>query len=223
MKSKKDSLSDRVRLLQKKLKLNLFDGCIIENQVDLLYYTGLQFSAGYLLIFLDSAHLFVDGRYIQIAQEKAPMPAVLEDSKTLEKHLKACKAKKIISDGQTTSYDRLMDWKKKVKPFGISIVSKSDFFRPLRSIKDSEEIDKMRKSAKLNYEGYLHIRSILKEGITEIQVAKEFEIFCLKKGAEKLAFDPIIAFGSNSAMPHYRSQDVPLRSGDLHLRTWSRS
>jgi Xaa-Pro aminopeptidase len=57
----------------------------------------------------------------------------------------------------------------------------------------------------------------LKKGITEKEVARRFEIFCLEKGAEGLSFTPIIAFGKNGAMPHYRSQDVVLKEGDAVL------
>jgi Xaa-Pro aminopeptidase len=53
--------------------------------------------------------------------------------------------------------------------------------------------------------------------VVEKELAKRFEIFCLENGAEGLSFSPIIAFGPNSAMPHYRSQDAQLKKGDVVL------
>jgi Xaa-Pro aminopeptidase len=37
----------------------------------------------------------------------------------------------------------------------------------------------------------------------------------LRRGAERMAFEPIVASGSNGALPHARPTDRPLRAGDL--------
>jgi Xaa-Pro aminopeptidase len=75
----------------------------------------------------------------------------------------------------------------------------------------------MKKSAALVWKGFEHIRRSLKVGVTEKELALSFEIFCRKQGAEKLSFDPIIAFGKNTAYPHYRAGDVKLKKDQLVL------
>jgi Xaa-Pro aminopeptidase len=177
----------------------------------------LKLSAGYLIATRDSASLFVDGRYIQMAQEKAPLAALLEGEGKLEAYLKKERVKKLGFDSRHVSYDRFLQLQKRCKAVKLSFIPDGHFFEVLRALKQKEEIDKMRKSAALNYQGFLYIRKLLKKGITEREVARKFEIFCLENGAEKLSFEPIIAFGANSAMPHYRSQLVPLQPGDLVL------
>ena len=47
--------------------------------------------------------------------------------------------------------------------------------------------------------------SLLEEGVSEIELATELEIFWKRKGSKALAFDPIIAFGANPSAPHYRA------------------
>ena len=99
MKSKKSSsarsdkvfFKKRLQTLQKSLP---YDLCLIDAPLDLLYLTGLKLSAGYLIVSRDAAALFVDGRYIQVAKETAPMSAILDGPGALEKHLKPLKAKK---------------------------------------------------------------------------------------------------------------------------------
>ncbi len=204
----------RLKALQKKLALESFDLCLIEQPLDLLYYTGLALSAGRLIVARSSAALFVDGRYIQMAKEKAPMKAALDTPDSVAGFIKAASGKKCAFDSGNTSYDRFLRLK---KALDIQLVPAAHFFATLRAVKDASEIEKMRKSAELLYKGFLHIRSLLKTGITEREVARRFEIFSLENGAEKLSFEPIIAFGANSAMPHYRSQDIALKSGDIVL------
>ncbi len=50
-----------------------------------------------------------------------------------------------------------------------------------------------------------------------MDLAVELEIFWKRKGADGLGFDPIIAFGVNSSMPHYQPRRVPLKRGDTVL------
>ena len=58
---------------------------------------------------------------------------------------------------------------------------------------------------------------MLKEGLYEKELAKELELFCLKNGAERLSFSPIICFGVNSAIPHHKSDDTKLKNGVIVL------
>ena len=210
------ALDQRLKKLQQKLKSTSCDLCLIDNPLDLLYYTGLHFSAGRLLIQKKKAALFVDGRYIQMAQEKAPMEAFLDAPDTFAAFMGIHK-KKCLFDSNHTTYNGFLNLKKTEKQLHVTFIPDADFYQNLRAVKDRSEQELMRRSAKLLYEGFLYIRSILKTGITEREVARQFEIFSLQHGAEKLGFEPIIAFGKNSAMPHYRAQNRALRSGDTVL------
>ncbi|MBS0607452.1 MAG: aminopeptidase P family protein [Parachlamydiales bacterium] len=211
------SLSKRLQCLKRKLAAESVDVCLIDSPLDLLYYTGLKLSAGYLIVSRRSAALFVDGRYIQMAKEKAPMQVFLDGPGGFEGVLKKENAKKMAFDSSRVPYDQFIRLKKRGKPIGVQLIPDAQLFQGLRAIKDREEIEKMRQSAHLAYKGFLFIRGILKTGITEQEVARKFEIFCLEQGAEKLSFEPIIAFGKNSAMPHYRPQQVSLKPADIVL------
>ena len=87
----------------------------------------------------------------------------------------------------------------------------------VRSIKDVGELAKLKKSAALLRRGFLFIKKQLKTGITEEVVAREFELYMKKMGAEALSFEPIIAFGENSASPHYHPGKRKLKKGDVVL------
>ncbi len=206
--------NDRIQQLQERMRAVHCDMCLVENPLDLLYLTGQQLSAGKLFVHSKESILFVDGRYLQIAQEQAPMPAELEKEESMLFFLNKHACKTLWFDGAHTSYDRFA----KLQKLHVKLESKSAFFKTLRSIKDASEIEKMKKSAQLLWRGFEYICSLLTEGITEKEISKRFEIFCLTEGGEGLAFESIIAFGAHSSMPHYRSaDDTPLCSGDIVL------
>jgi Xaa-Pro aminopeptidase len=209
----------RLKHLQNALKKGRLDACLIEQPLELFYFTGLKLSAGRLLINSTDALLLVDGRYLQIAQEKSPYKTALDSP---EKFLSFCKSQRIQNlgfDSRHTSYDHFMRMQRLQKKEGtkIKLIPSSPFFKHARAIKDKDEIQKLQKSAALLWKGFQCIRASLKKGIKEIEISKRFEIFCLECGADRLSFEPIIAFGPNSAMPHYRSGEARLKEGDIVL------
>jgi Xaa-Pro aminopeptidase len=209
----------RIRSFQKEMGSAQLDMCLVENPIDLFYLTGLNLSAGRLFIGSSHAELFVDGRYLQNALDRSPVPAVMEQEKAIAAFFKKCKGKRIGFDSNYSSYDRFLKLRSlssKLKA-GFELVPSSPLFKRLKVVKDQKEIEKMRTSSALLQRGFQRIKKLLKQGISEKEVARSFEIFCLEQGGEKLSFEPIIAFGANSAMPHHRAGDTRLQKGDLVL------
>lgn len=209
----------RLKRLQNALKKGKLDACLIEQSLALFYFTGLKLSAGRLIVHSADTLLLVDGRYLQVAEKKSPCPTSLDSPETF---LSFCDSHRIQSlgfDGRHTSYDhflRMQHWQKKNETT-IKLVPSTSLFKHVRAIKDKDEIQKLQKSAALLSKGFRFIRASLKKGIKESELSKKFEIFCLGLGADELSFEPIIAFGPNSAMPHYRSQETRLKEGDVVL------
>jgi Xaa-Pro aminopeptidase len=54
-----------------------------------------------------------------------------------------------------------------------------------------------------------HVVSLLQPFVTEKELAWEFEKYCRERGAERMAFNPIIAFGENTSFPHHSTSDRP--------------
>lgn len=192
------------------------DGFVIENPTDLYYFLGLQLSRGRFLITEKSATLFVDGRYFEVAKKNSPFPVKALEKKALEEVLKKSKEKVFGFDHDLsirahkelkTSFSKT---RKKLKGFDEPTLR-------VRMIKDRKEQDLIKKSSELLWKGFLHLRKKLKVGVSELELAKEFEFFVKKRGAEALSFEPIVAFGSNSALPHHHSSQRKLKKNEVVL------
>src|SRR4029077_5900122 len=81
----------------------------------------------------------------------------------------------------------------------------------LRLIKDSDEIGQIRASVLLAASLFQTALSVIKPGVAEAQVAGELELQARRAGAEGMSFDPMVAAGGRSALPHGRasSQTIP--------------
>src|ERR1700691_3243313 len=123
MKSK--NISNRLNELFRKMDQEECEACLIQNPLDLLYLTGLSLSAGKLCIYKNKALLLVDGRYLQVAQEKAPMEVALDEKQAAPTFFSS--ASSIWFDGQHTSYDSFIKWKESMQQ--SEFVSKTFFFK----------------------------------------------------------------------------------------------
>lgn len=212
----------RLEKLQILLKELSYDGYLVEDPINLYYLTGLNLSTGTLLVHGRGAHLLVDGRYYEASKSNSPVPVVLtlpQDKAFLDLLKDNADIKTLAFSSDTTSYKRYIELQKGIVQLGskITLIPALNLIKQLRSIKDPEEIVCLREAASLGTEGFHFVCSLLKEGISEIEIARELEIFWKRRGSKSVAFDPIIAFGANSAMPHHRAGSTKLKAGDTVL------
>lgn len=213
----------RLKNLQKLLKENKCDALYIDDSVNLFYLTGIHLSAGVLLAHAKGAFLLVDGRYIEMCKKLSPFPVILTNNfmKTLSELLtkKNIKISRLGFNSENTSYKNFLALQSCVEPLSskMQLLPLDNPVKQLRSIKDKNEIALLKKAAALGSKGFDFACQCLKKGITELEVASELEIFWKREGSKGLAFDPIIAFGANSSMPHYRAGNTKLKNGDTVL------
>jgi Xaa-Pro dipeptidase len=87
----------------------------------------------------------------------------------------------------------------------------------LRMIKDADEIAAMRRAAQITEQALDDVIDAVRAGMTERQVANLLTQALLQRGAEGLAFDPLIQSGPNSALPHATPGERVIQAGELLL------
>ncbi|NGX45093.1 MAG: putative peptidase [Chlamydiae bacterium] len=219
MRSKPSSPTHEARLkrLVLGMKRRALAALVIEDPVDIFYLTGFHASLATLILTPSSGKLFVDGRYRQKATEVVAFPIGEYGLKAVESFFARLSGKKVGFDSGKSSYERALALRRCARQGGALLVPISEPLKRVRVIKDGPEVAALKKSAKLNQKAYEHVLTLLKPGVTEREVARSLEIFALENGAEKLSFDPIIAFGKGSALPHYSPGDVKLKASDIIL------
>jgi Xaa-Pro dipeptidase len=86
-----------------------------------------------------------------------------------------------------------------------------------RMVKDSDEVTVLRKACRIASDVAGEMTGFIKEGVIEYEVAAEMCYRMQKKGAIGPAFDTIVAFGKNSAEPHYHAGESVLKKGEFVL------
>lgn len=103
---------------------------------------------------------------------------------------------------------------------GIQIVHAEPAIYALRAVKDEAEIVAMEKAILVAENAINSLVPRIKIGMSEKQVAALLTQELLNRGAESIAFGPIVASGPNSASPHAWPTDRPLQHGDLLVIDW---
>lgn len=96
---------------------------------------------------------------------------------------------------------------------GFEIVLGSPVATRARSVKDAEEILRMKAAQSITDAAFEHIVSYMRPGMTEKEIQIELESFMLRNGAEGLAFSSIVATGANGANPHAIPGETVLEPG----------
>ena len=84
-------------------------------------------------------------------------------------------------------------------------------------IKDAGEIALIKKSASLSDRVLKKVIKELKPGVTEKETAAKIHYLIESGGAESFSFPCIVAFGSNSALPHHSPGKTKLKKNDIAL------
>src|SRR5947209_19354873 len=95
-----------------------------------------------------------------------------------------------------------------VIPFGRKI-------EELRAVKDPSEIELLGTACRISCQAIADVFSLIRPGLTERGLAAALDARMAELGAERPAFDTIVASGPNGAIPHHAPTHRPLRRGGL--------
>lgn len=104
---------------------------------------------------------------------------------------------------------------------GATFVSAEDVVAELRMRKDSAEVDTMTRAVEVAEQALSDTLPFVRPGVTEREINARLIQALLQGGSGgELPFQPIIAFGPNSANPHAVPTDYAAQEGDLILFDW---
>lgn len=106
---------------------------------------------------------------------------------------------------------------------GLSTAHAEPVLDSLRVTKDDKELAAMQEATDIAQAAMQRLLPLLKLGLTERQVAGMLSRELLDAGSGPLPFQPIVAFGPNSAMPHAVPGDASLQEGHLIVIDWGAS
>jgi Xaa-Pro aminopeptidase len=103
---------------------------------------------------------------------------------------------------------------------GVELVPAGGMVEALRAIKDDLEVARIRAAAQLADEALDEVLEHGLTGRTEREVAFALEMAMRRRGADRVAFDSIVAAAEHGALPHATPRDVPIPRDVLVTIDW---
>jgi Xaa-Pro aminopeptidase len=183
-------------------------------------------SAGALFITPERQLLATDSRYETQAQMETPGFEIYCHKEGLAHALpdivQTLQCERLGFESGRLSYLQFQEFEEKLKEEGasVSLIPTKDLVEELRMIKDAEELDAIGRSLALSESAFETVLKGLAPGLTEKDLAWALEKALRERGAESLAFPPIVASGPNAALPHAIATDRPVGQNEPILFDW---
>jgi Xaa-Pro aminopeptidase len=219
---------NRLYRLRQSLSARKLDAVLIsqpENRRYLCGYTvpdhGISESSGLLLIRRNGTpYLITDSRFQEQAEKETSKFKVVLHTRGVLPLLKKIVAdlgiKKLGFESNYTLHSTAQSFLDLGRRQDIEMVPLRGLVERMRVIKSEDEIERIRKSVRLNEEVFQEVYNSLSGSETEIDVALKLSTLMRKLGAERESFDTIVAAGPESSLPHAmpgntrRLQDSPV-------------
>ena len=199
------------------LRQNKLDGLLVTDYVDQFYLANFYFykDEAIFLITPKKTYALTRGLYEKTFGKAAPFMHVIGDEgnrvENMIKLIGKLGLKKVGFDAAKADYASGKLFAKN------GLVEVESFITQLRAVKDAQELKHLRAANRLAYLTYEYIKPRIKTGMAENEVAAEMELFMRKHGAKCTSFFTIVAFGENTADPHYETGTRKLKKEDAIL------
>ena len=191
------------------------DAMLITSEPGERYALGFH-GEGLVLVTKNSTHYSTDGRYIEAAQGQITDANIVLSTRekghlTLaEEFIKANNLEKV---GFESGYMSVDDYHRYAEKLPCLLVPAQGLLDGLRAAKDADEHAAMRQAQRITDEAFTAILEFIKPGMTEQEVAARLVYELLRRGGERVSFEPIVAAGPNGSKPHAVPGDTVIENG----------
>jgi len=191
------------------------DALLVVHEKNIRYLTGFTGSDGALLAGADWVVLLVDGRYVTQARTEAAGIELFEVRNRVDGIVTVAEGWAVEAIGFESpslcveEYLRLQE-----RLPTVALRPLYEELRLLRAVKSEEEIARIRKAAGIGAEALAAVQGMIRPGVREREIAIELEYRMRLAGAERAAFETIVAAGANAALPHATPGSRKIAEGD---------
>ncbi len=181
------------------------------------YLTGFSGSHGVCVIRSDGQFFFSDGRYkSQALLETQGFRIVISAGSLFDAmHKKRAFAKneRVGFESQYLTVSELHGLRRTFT--GNTFVPTSLVIEEIAAVKDRAEIAAIKEAVSITDKVFEKLLDVVREGITESEIAAEISYLQRTSGADADAFEPIVASGKRGAFPHARATQKKIQKGEM--------
>ena len=208
--------SSRIDKLRNLMKSKGIDGALLIGDYNRNYISGFTGDESFVILGLEKGVFVTDSRYIEQAKGEVEYLEAREYKGKIEDFLsniiEELGIKKLGFEENIITYKTFINYKEK---FQCEMIPLDGMVEALREVKDSYEIECIKKAASIADRAFEKILQFIRPGESEKEVAVELEYWIKRYGGSGLSFPSIVASGERSSLPHGQPTDKVIRMGDF--------
>lgn len=211
---------ERIEKVLKKMEERQTDQILVTDPASVFYLTGHyeepfeRFWALYLN--RSGNHKLVSNRLFSLPEVSGVDILWYADGESgIEKLCPYVEQNKILGVDGVTKAKFLLELMEKKAAAGYT--DASEVMKQVRACKDDYEQRKMIEASLINDAAMERFKGLIREGVTETEVAEQMLGIYRELGAEDYSFTPLVGFGPNAACGHHGPDGTALKEGDCVL------
>lgn len=210
------SMMKRVNKLREVMKKNNLDSFLVTSPYNLRYLTNFTGTTGLAIITMKKAIFVTDFRYTEQAAIQAQGYEIVKNSGPIFEEVVAIfENEQVENSAFEEMHVSFAEYSLLEELAPCELVPVAGMIEELREVKDEEEIAIIEKACEIADAGFNYILTVIKPGMTEIEVANQLDFYMRSLGASGVSFETIVASGVRSAMPHGVASEKKIEVGDF--------
>jgi Xaa-Pro aminopeptidase len=198
------------------LRGRLDERLLVTNLVNIRYLTGFDSSNAALLVDPGGpTRLYTDFRYIAVAEEVREVEAV-QTKRSVLADLAGRLRGKLAFEADALPYAQF----EALGSGGLKLVATTGIVEALRAVKDTDEIESIRRAALAADRAFEALTAETWIGHSERELAWRLRQLLHARGVTHPAFESIVAAGPNGARPHAEPGDAIVPENTLVIVDW---
>jgi Xaa-Pro aminopeptidase len=213
----------RINKLLDHLKKNDADGILISSVPNVTYLSDFTGDSSILVVSPNRCTLLTDGRYTEQARQECP--ADIEIFKwlnnkrfgieTYQHIVREMNIKRLGFEGQVMTFSSYETLRQGLAD--AELVNLEGCVEKIRRIKDASEVEYLKTACDISVRSLEMILPLIKEGVTEKELAARLDYHLRDQGADAISFDTIVLTGARTSLLHGRPEDCAIKKGDFVL------
>jgi Xaa-Pro aminopeptidase len=208
----------RINKLLESLKEKEVDGILVASVPNVSYLSDFTGDSSILIVTASRCMLLTDGRYTEQAHHECP--AGIEIFKwlnnkrfgieTYQHVVNELNIKKLGFEGQIMSFSSYESLQKGLTD--TELVNLEGCIEKIRQIKDPAEVGYLKTACKISVRALEITLPLIKEGITEKELAARLDYNLRDQGGDAISFDTIVLTGSRTSLLHGKPENQAMIS-----------
>lgn len=205
---------NRIKDIAAQLPAHGIEAMLVTGEVNRRWATGFKSSAGTLLVAKSASYFITDSRYIEAARAEISGAEVIQIESNrsytslLGELLAQHSVRRLGFEENVFTYHGYEIYRTKLAP--ITLIPSAKIPMVLRQSKSDAEVALLSRAQEITDQTFAEVLPLINPNMTERELAAEIVYRLLKNGAEGISFDPIVASGTRSSMPHATPTDNTL-------------